>query len=194
MTYQYVMYNNKRKRRKTEFIILTHAKNLVETGFPVDPDVITHNNYFTWNIFEHYWMKSLDKETLPCHYFIENIGSDWYSFKGLCEFQPSYFIEDLVSASVIKYQYLRSMLIVIGEDFTKYPVDDRMSEQLAQKILTDIQYRYGVPDNKILYIDECLTDDWENCLRMSNLKYKYQPAKYFDMQQIIKNTKKFKKN
>lgn len=193
MIQDYVLYNNRRKRKKTEFIILTQIRNLIEKGFPVEPLMYHRNNYLTFPYFEYYWMKNLKKDTIPCHYYVDPIGKDCYIFKGLCEFQPSCFLEDLVSASVIKYEYKNAILIVLADDYTKNNVDDRMSEQLSQKLLSDLMYRYDIPENKVLYIDDCLTDSWKDMLLSSTLTYQYELGSFYDHQFILKNIRKFKK-
>ena len=193
MSYQYIMRNSKRVRYTTKHIILTHSLNLIE-NFYLAPDVITHNNFFTAGLMEDYFMRYLKKRTLPYHYYIDNIGEDWYVFKGACEFQPSYFIEDLVQAGVIKYEYLDSIVIVLSDDYTKYPIDNRMSEHLCDKVLSDIMKRYGLSWDAIIYIDDCLNDNWEENLKKSTLQYNYKKAFFFDFQKIKTNINKFKKS
>lgn len=191
MAYQYVIKNNKRIRRFTKHIIITHVRNLIE-NFYMPPDAISHNNYFTAGIMEQYFMHSLKKEMLPYHFYIDNIGDDWYVFKGLREMQPSYFIEDLVSAGVIKYEYINSILIVVSDDFSLYPINKRMSEQLSSKLVTELFRKYKLHFDDLHYIDECLNDNWEENLRTSDLIYKYKPAKFFDKNILMQDLYKFK--
>ena len=193
MSYQYIMYNSRRRRPFTKHIILTHLPNLIE-DFYIEPTAVTHNSYFTVGILNEYFMRYLKKPQLPYHYYIDKIGDEWFNFKGLAEFQPSYFVEDLVQAGVIKYEYLNSMLIIISDDYSRYTVDDRMSEKLCHEVITDLMRRYDLSFDKIEYIDDCLTENWKENLKTSNLKYDYIPAKYFDFQKIKVNINKFKKN
>jgi hypothetical protein len=191
LAYDYIMRNNRSVRPFTKNIILTHTINLIE-DFYIEPDAITHNNFFTAGVMEQYFMHSLSKPLLPYHYYIDNIGEDWYVFKGMREFQPSYFIEDMVQAGVIKYEYLNSILIVLGDDFSRYTVNRRMSEQLASKLLTDLHKRYKLNFDKMLYIDECLNDNWEENLRMSRLKYHYKKGTFYDDAILRSDFNKFK--
>lgn len=193
MSYQYIMYNSRRVRPFTKHIILTQVGNLIEDHY-ISPDAITHNDFFTAGVIEEYCMRYLKKEQLPYHYYIDKIGDDWFNFKGLAEFQPSYFIEDLVQAGVIKYEYLDSIVIVLADDFTRYPVDNRMSEKLCHQVLSDLLRRYKLHFEQVHYIDDCLTDNWEENLKTSTLKYNYQLQKYFDFEKIKVNINKFKKN
>ena len=193
MGYQFIMRNSKRVRNITKHVILTHSVNLIE-NFYISPDTIVHNNFFTAGVMEDYFMRYLKKRVLPYHYYIDNIGDDWYVFKGACEFQPSYFLEDLVQAGVIKYEYLDSIVIVLSDDFSRYPVDNRMSEHLCDKVLSDIMRRYRMTWDKIVYIDDCLQENWKENLRNSTLQYNYKLGTYFDFQKIKVNINKFKKN
>lgn len=191
MAYEYIMRNIRRSRHFTKNIILTQSINMIE-DFYVSPDAIVHNNYFTAGIMEQYFMYSLHKDMLPYHYYVDNINEDWYIFKGMREFQPSYFLEDLVQAGVIQYQYINSIVIAISEDFSRYNVNSRMSEQLVSKLITDLCRRYKLHFDKVLYIDECLTENWEENLRTSNLKYRFKLGPLFNRDIIKMDINKFK--
>ena len=193
MSYQYIMRNSRRIRPFTKNIIITHAHNLIEDYY-ISPDAITHNNYFTAGVMEQYFMYSLKKPSLPYHYYVDNIAEDWYIFKGLREFQPSYFIEDLVSAGVMKYEYMNSILIVISDDYSRYNVDQRMSEQLMSKLITELFRKYKIHFDNLFYIDECLSDNWEENLKMSNLAYHYKKAPLFNKAMLKSDYNKFKVN
>ena len=190
MSYQYIIRNNRRIRPFTKNIILTHVPNLIETHH-IMPDSITHNNYFTVGTMEKYFMESLKKDMLPYHYYIDNVFEDWYIFKGMREMQPSYFIEDLVSAGVIEYQYLHSIVIAISDDYSRYTLDTRMSEQMVSKLITDLFRRYKLHFDHLFYIDECLHENWEENLNTSELKYKYKLGTYFDKDILIRDINKF---
>jgi hypothetical protein len=188
----YIIRNYKRFRRKTEYIILTHARNLIE-NFYIDPAVIQGNKKYTWGIWQNYWISELKKPALPCHYFVELLDTDYVIFKGLHEVQPSFFIEDLVSAGVMKFDYLNAILVVISDDFSINTVENRMAEHISDKVLTGLLRHYQLDFTRVKYIDECLTDEWKDNLKFSTLEYKYTPARYFDFQKIKSNIDKYKK-
>lgn len=191
----YIIRNNKRIRVFTRNIIITHVKNLIEDDKFIYPDSITHNNFFTAGVMEEYFMKTLKKTSLPYHYYIDNIGEEWYVFKGLREANPSYYLEDLVAGGVLQSQYINSILICISDDFSRYTVDRRMSEQMVSKLITDLIRKYSELDiTKVKYIDDCLTNDWKNNLKMSTLKYKYTEGIYYDRQLIRADYNKFHLN
>jgi len=188
----YIIRNYKRIRRKTEYIILTHARNLIE-NFYIDPIVIQGNRGYTWGIWQNYWVDEVKHMILPCHYFTELLDNDYVIYKGIHEIQSSYYIEDMVSAGVIDFQYLNSLLIVIGDDFSIHNVENRMAEHLCDKVLTGLIRQYHIDFTRIKYIDDCLTKDWENNLKFSTLAYKYTLGKFFDFQVIKKNLDKYEK-
>lgn len=188
----YILRNYKRIRRKTEYIILTHARNLMEDFF-IDNSVILPNHKYTWGIWQNYFIEDLKKPALPCQYFTEFLDKDYVVYKGIADFQPSYYIEDLVSAGVMKYQYLNSILVVIADDFSINTVDNRLAEHLSDKVLAPLLRQFNLDFTRVKYIDECLHDDWKNNLKYSTLQYKYVPQKFFDFQVIKSNIDKFKK-
>ena len=69
-----------------------------------------------------------------------------------------------------------------------------MSEHLCDKVLADIMRRYRMTWDKIVYIDDCLQENWQENLRNSTLQYNYKLGTYFDFQKIKVNINKFKKN
>lgn len=188
----YIIRNYRRFRRKTEYIIITHARNLMEKVY-IDPSVIQSTNKYTWGIWQKYFIEDLKKPALPCHYFEEYLDRDYAVFKGIADFQPSYFIEDLVSAGVIEYKYLNSILIVIGDDFSVNTIENRLVEHLCDKVITPLLRTYELDFTRVKYIDDCLEESWEENLKYSTLEYKYVKAKYFDFQTIKSNIDKYKK-
>lgn len=188
----YIINKDRRIRRKTEYIILSSVRNTQE-DFSIEPDLLVDNTMFTWGIWQNYYIDYLQKKLLPCHYFIEKVESDWVIYKGLNIFQPSYFIEDLVSCGVINRNYMNAILILIGQDYSKYTVDKRMSQHLSDKVLTELMRNYKIDFNHIKYIDECFTKDWKENLKFSNIKYKIEPERYFDRQVIKEYVDKYNK-
>ena len=130
----YILRNNKRIRRRTDYIILTHSRNLIE-DFYIDPVVIQGYRGYTWGIWQNYFLRDLKKPTLPCHYFTEYLDDDFVIFKGLGDISFSYYLEDLASAGVIKFPYINSILIDVGVDFSLNIPDTRMYEHLCDKVI-----------------------------------------------------------
>lgn len=192
---EYIIRNNKRIKVFTKYIIITHSRNLLEDGKFIKPEAVAHNSFFTAGVMEEYFMKTLKKYSMPYHYYVDSIGDDWFIFKELREYNPSYYIEDLVSAGVIEAKYLNSILVCISEDFSRYTIDRRMSEQLVSKLITDLIRKYNDLDiTKVKYIDDCLTDNWKDNLSKSTLKYQYKEGIYYDRDLIRMDYNKFHLN
>lgn len=188
----YIIRNDRRIRRKTQYIILTHSRNLIE-DFYINPKVIQGYHGYTWGLWQKYFIKDLQKDLLPCHYFAEYLENDYVIYKGLGDVQYSYFLEDLVSASIIPYQYLNSILIDIGIDFSLYIPDNRLYEHLADKLICPLIREYKLDFTRVKYIDDCLNENWEENLKNSTLKYKYTKAQFFDFNILKLNLDKYKK-
>lgn len=170
----------KRIRRRTDYIILVPSL-LLKEDFYIDGIVEDSGRLFTYGIWEKYWLKELAKDSLPCHYFSERIAEDFYVMKCLPDFQPSYFLEDLVQAGIINYKYRNSIMVVIGENFNRYPLDRRFCEQISSKVLDPLLREYGIHQDRILFIDEILNSNWKESFKESTLKYNLVTSKHFDM-------------
>lgn len=189
---EYSIRPNRRIRPWTNYIILSHSRNLI-TKFYIDPKVIEGYNGYTWGIWQKYWIEENKRDILPCHYFCEYLDKDYVIYKGLADIQPSWYLEDLVQGGVIKRQYLSSIFIVIGIDFSTNIPDTRLFQHLADKLISPMLREYQLDFTKVLYLDECLADNWETNLKMNRLEYKYVPQKYFDMSQLKTQIDKYKK-
>ena len=188
----YPLKRNRLIRRKTEYIILAPIRDTVEDG-AIDPDILSNNSMFTWGMWQDYYMIYKKKKSLPCHYFVEKVDTDCVVYKGLNDFQPSYFIEDLVSSSVLDRNYMNSILVLYGDDCSRYPFDKRMAEHMADKVITPLLRQYNLDFTHVKMIDDCLKPDWEENLKFSNIQYKIKPQRYFDFQVIKTYIDKFNK-
>lgn len=174
----------KRIRLKTEYIILLQASNLMKNNIPVDPNIIPGSYKYTWGIWQNYFLRDLYQEALPCHYFTELLDRDYVIYKGLPDFKPSYFIEELVKNNILQSQYKNSIVVVIGEDFNTDVLEQRLAEHLSDKVLVPLLREYDLDFTRIKLLDECLDPNWEEYLKHSKLNYNIKKHKYFDMQTI----------
>lgn len=188
----YPIINYKRIRKRTDYIILTHSRNLIEKLY-IDPVVYKNNKQFTWGIWQRYFMEDLKKPALPCHHFVEFLDRDYVIYNGLYDFQPSYYMEDLVSAGIIDYKYINSILVVIQDDFSINTLERRLSEHLSDKLLTGMLRQYELDFTRIKYLDDCLQENWEENLKFSTLNYQYTKSKFFDFNTLKQDLDKYKK-
>lgn len=170
----------RRIRRRTDYIIIVPSLMLKENFF-IDPIVIDSGKLYTWGIWEKYFLKELRKDALPCHYFVEQIGEDYTCIKGLPDFQPSYFIEDLVSVGVVDRKYLNSIIVVVGENYNRQTLSERCSEQVASKVICPLLRDFQLHPERVMFIDECLREDYQESMQYSNLEYDIETSKFFDM-------------
>ncbi|QXN67885.1 hypothetical protein FPHOBKDP_00131 [Listeria phage LPJP1] len=185
---KYPIREDHRKRVKTNYIIITHANNLIKRGTHINNALRQRTFKYTWGIWQEYLMTHVNKRYLPMHYFIELIDKDYAVLKGLSDHKPSYFINDLVDEGVIKYVYRDSILIVIGDNFSINNPDTRMIDHLATKVILPLMKTYNLSWNKIQFFDECLTDSFINNIDNDEIKYnyEYEPMSMFDMS-ILRN-------
>lgn len=181
----------RRIRRRTDYILLVPSVMLMEK-FYIDPLVINSGRMYTWGIWEKYFLDDLKKEALPCHYFMEQVADDYVCYKGLPDFQPSYFAEDLVSAGIIDYKFRNSIVVVLGENFNIDVFSTRFAEQLACKVVAPLLREYSLHPERIKFIDECLKEDWKTSLSYSTLQYDIKESNYFDINKLLQAVNKYK--
>lgn len=177
----YQILKNKLIRRRTEYIIVMQAKNTVETRFRYMNPIFTRSTFkYSWGHWQSYYMEDLKRPTLPCHYFVELLDKDYVVYQGLSEEHPSYFIDELVSAGVIKSEYKHAILICIAENYNIDIPEYRMYEHLASKCICSLMRRYKLRRDRIKYFDEVLTDNWDEMLATSDLTYDIEKTTLFD--------------
>lgn len=183
----------KRIRPKVDYIIITQSINLIDKNVYIDPMVYQRSYKYTWGRWQEYFMRDLYKPALPCHYFSEFLDKDFVVYKGLPDIQPSYYIEDLVSAGIIEYKYLNSILVVIGENFTTDNLEQRLTDHLSDKVLCPLIRQKKLDYSRIKLLDDCLTENWEINLQSSILNYDIKPHTYFNPDLLDFSMKRYKK-
>lgn len=176
---------NKRKRLRTDYIILVPAECFLEGSFYYPPFILNSGAKYTWDIWEKYFLKDLKHDTLPCHYFMERVNEDYVSINANPRFIPSYFIEDLAQAGIIDYKYRHSIVVMLGYNFNLYPMDRRMCTQLSYKILNPLMYDYNLHPERIKFIDECFKEGWQDFSKYSTLEYHLTESEHFDFDVLM---------
>lgn len=190
----YKVYKKGDKRLHDKFVIITQARNLFEKTTHLKPNIREGSTYtYTWGSWQEYFNVELRKKRLPCHYFSELLDKDYVIYNGISDVHRSYFLEDLVDNKVIPYKYRESVLIALGEDFTKFKIEDRMSIHLSDKLLAPLKYKYKLDYDKIVYLDDILLPGWKKRLDTSDLRYDIQYSTYLDMNNIYFKMKEFRK-
>ena len=176
----YQIFNYKKKRIRTQYIILCHAVDLIKEGIYIDPIVRQGTYKYTWGIWQEYFLRNINKYALPCHYFVELLDKDYVVYNGLADFKQSYFIEELVKYGVIEYNYKDSILVLIGENFNIEPPEQRMFDQMNDKLISKLVKEYNIDFDHVKLLDECLSIGYEEILKINKLGWNITPIKYFD--------------
>ena len=176
-------YNIRPDRRRRvandPHIIITHMPNLILKDFSyLDENLIRGSYKYSWGHTQNYLHRHAFRYGLPMHYYVELLDKDYVVFKGITEFKPSYYINELVDEGIIERRYRGAILIVIAEDFSLSTPEPRMLAHLSDKVLVHLKKTQGIQYNKVKYLDECFTDDYLDNIEHS--RFKFKPMTKFD--------------
>lgn len=187
----YQIKRTKRKRIRTDYILLVPSVCFLEGNFQYSPLFLNSGGKYIWDKWEKYLIKDLGHEVLPCNYFFTRVNEDYLGIVGCPYFHPSYFVEDLVQAGVIDYKYLHSIVIMLDFNFNLYNMDKRFATQLSYKLLNPLLRMYKLQPDRIKFIDECYKEDWKDFTKYSRLTYHLTESEYFDFNQLMPYVHKY---
>ena len=181
----YRIWANRERRFRTDYIILTHLPNLEIKDHLLPDDMKKSRNKYTWNQWQKYFIKWGNDRKLPVHYFIEMVDHDWAVMKGLEDTKPSYYIDELVSQGIVEGKYRNAVVVFIGENYDLRNLDPRCIEHLSSKVLVPLVKRFKLSWDRIMYLDECLTESFVNSdFDITGSRWMYEPMKNFDMVRV----------
>lgn len=181
----YRIWANRERRFRTDYIILTHLPNLEIKDHLLPDDMKKSRNKYTWNQWQKYFIKWGNDRKLPVHYFIEMVDHDWAVMKGLEDTKPSYYLDELVSQGIIEGKYRNAVVVFIGENYDLRNLDPRCIEHLSSKVLVPLVKRFKLSWDRIMYLDECLTESFVNSdFDITGSRWMYEPMKNFDMVRV----------
>lgn len=176
----YVIKKYRSFRPKTEWIIMTQSTNLIRSGLYIDPIVLRGNYKYTYGIWQEYFMHDMHLPDVPFHYFVELLDQDYVIYKGTADQKKSLYLEELAKYGVIDFYYKNAILIVFQDNF-KYEIPDpRMYDHLNHKLISQLMRQYHLDFTRIKILDECLSENWEQKLKESPLKYEINLHKHFN--------------
>lgn len=177
---QYNIRPDRRRRSSSDpHVIITHMPNLLLKDFSYGNENLIRGSYkYSWGRTQNYLIRHAFRYGLPMHYYVELLDKDYVVFKGISEYKPSYYVNELVDLGIIQRKYRDAILVVIAEDFSLTTPDERMFSHLADKVLVHIKKTMGIPYNKIDYIDECYTDSYLD--HLDECRFKFKPMTKFD--------------
>ena len=171
----------KSKRNATRYIILAHAPNFIKTGIPINPIVRRGSYKLTWDIWQNYWMYQQKLLDVPVHYYVELLNEDYVVFTGLNIQKNSSYLYELGNNGIITPEYKDSLLVMIGENFFYDLSEERMYKHIANRIITPMMNLYRLPFERVVLMDDCLTTNWEENLKNSQLNYEITLNKFWNM-------------
>lgn len=181
----YRIWANRERRFRTDYIILTHLPNLEIKDHLLPDDMKKSRNKYTWNQWQKYFIKWGNDRKLPVHYFIEMVDHDWAVMKGLEDTKPSYYLDELVSQGIVEGKYRNAVVVFIGENYDLRNLDPRCIEHLSSKVLVPLVKRFKLSWDRIMYLDECLTESFVNSdFDITGSRWMYEPMKNFDMVRV----------
>jgi hypothetical protein len=125
-----------------------------------------------------YQQKLLD---VPVHYYVELLNEDYVVFTGLNIQKNSSYLYELGNNGIIKPEYKDSLLVMIGENFFYDLPEERMYKHIANRITTPMMNLYRLPFERVVLMDDCLTTNWEENLKNSQLNYEITLNKFWNM-------------
>lgn len=181
----YRIWANRERRFRTDYIILTHLPNLEIKDHLLPDDMKKSRNKYTWNQWQKYFIKWGNDRKLPVHYFTEMVDHDWAVMKGLEDTKPSYYLDELVSQGIVEGKYRNAVVVFIGENYDLRNLDPRCIEHLSSKVLVPLVKRFKLSWDRIMYLDECLTESFVNSdFDITGSRWMYEPMKNFDMVRV----------
>ena len=189
----YQIWKNRLIRKRTEYIVLTQAINVREDRYKHFNPLLLKSNYtYTWGEWQKYICQDLKHRELPFHYYVELLDDDYVIYQGLGEEHPSYFINDLVTAGVVKSEYKHAIVIGLGENYNRDIPELRMYEHLCSKCISSLMKRYDLPKERVVYFDDILHDNWKEMLGSSDLTYNIETTELFDTNILQMSINKYK--
>jgi hypothetical protein len=156
-------------------------RNLWESETFIEHSMFRGSYRYTWGKWQDYFYKDRLKKFLPCHYFAEMLNKDFVVYVGLPLIKKSYFLEELATEGIIKYDFQNAILICLGEDLSLEPLDDRLLRHLCDKVISSLQYEYRIQTRNIFKMDDILVEDYEAQLKKAKLRYKFKPMHFLNM-------------
>lgn len=138
----------------------------------IDPMLLFRNKYYTWNIFEQYFIHDCAKDDVPIHYAVEYVGNDYVIHKGCCDVNYSWYLKELVRNGILHPKYSSYLLVTVLENWFNEIPEERMWHILAHRLLTPYMKQYRMLKDKISFLTEVMNWDVYNIMRANNiLKY-----------------------
>lgn len=189
---------NTEKRKKTNFIILSHIRNFSIRKDPMKPDMKTYRPYYTTNYMRRYYEIRAQHGNVPFHYHVNEIAKDW---EIMCT-SPLNTQSDMLTTAFengyIDTYYKNAIVVAIQDDYDVRIPDLRTFEVIGYNILSPLLPTLRLPafNNSVIWIDDIFNYekyqyDLANPDNNTTYPYEYRPMRYFNKVQFNLETKRF---
>jgi hypothetical protein len=174
-------------RKRNRHVVVATIESLVpkpdfiEGSF--DPSVWRGGNGdITWEKVQRFYASVPDSQPthkMPMHFYAEYVGvqgiDDYFVYVGLPHTNKSWFLQEAVAAGVLGTQYADALLIVLQENYHFAPVEPRLWEILADRVLTPYLRDWALPRVAVDFYEK-IADP--TAVRSSSWKYRFREPKY----------------
>ena len=183
MYYEIKPDRRRRIQTRSTNIIIMHMNNLILKQNPFhDRDLLKGSYHYSWGKVQNYLIRHVNKNSLPMHYYIELLDNDYVAFKGLSEFKPSYFLQEMANKHIIDPYYSNSILIAVADDFNIFNPETRMYKHLSDKVLIPLCKQFEINFQQIKSFDEILSENYLN--ELENNRFEFKSMVKFDKQHL----------
>jgi len=201
----YSIYIDKTFRRRTKNIIITSLPTITprwQVRTLLKPSTLAVGNItFTWQEVQEFFMfNPLSRNRqLPMHYYAEYFDDDYNIYVGLPFSNTSWVLEKLIDLGMLSSAFRESILIVLQEDYSKEPLDDRLMDLLAHQLITPLLKEYKLSRYNNIHFLENLLDGQiikelnQNTKISDKYPFYYREPVFLDEVQLEKRIKKYSK-
>ena len=186
------------KRRKDNFIILSHIRNFSIRLDPMKPDMKGYRPYYTTNYMKKYYHIRTERSNVPFHFHVNKILDDWEIMVTAPLNSLSDMLEKAVEFGYVDSYYKNAIVVAIQDEYDTRIPDLRTFEVIGFNILSPLIKNLKLPtfNNSVCWLDDIFDfEKYEKDLQNSSLNVKYpyefRKMRYYDKVQFNLETKRF---
>jgi hypothetical protein len=163
-------------------IIIINIHNMFENGRVMSPAIRNGDpTSYCFGVWQDYFFKTVKKEPLPFHFFMEYLGGDWIITVGCNLSVRSWFIDEMIDQEFIDHGLRNHLVVAISHNTDLYPYPDRAMELISERVISHYSKNFGFSYvTSVKFFDEVLRIDWEEHLVAVGSRYKLKPERYTD--------------
>lgn len=189
---------NIQKRKKNNFIILSHIRNFSIRNDPMKPDMKGYRPYFTTNYMRDYFARRTQRSNIPFHYHVNEMMGDWEVLNTAPLDAKSDMLQKAYEFGYIDQFFKDGIVIGIQDEYDTRVPDLRTFEVIGFNIISPLLklLRLSNFNTSIYWLDEIFDyDRYQQDLLTPRLNidypYEFRPMRYYDKVQFNLETKRF---